>query len=330
MNEKRKKLLAKVAYLYYIENQTQAEISKALGIYRTTISRMLATAKKEGIVKIDISGFDSNVFALEEYFRKKYALQQVEIAVSHSTATEIHKDEALAQTAASFIRNIIADNQVVGISWGATLSRMIEKLENRHVENTVFCPLAGGPSHINSKYHVNTLVYEMARKFHGKSAFVNATVVQESERLAQGILRSKYFQDILAYWDRLDVAIVGVGGSLDESSNSQWRDLLTAEDYQVLAQNKAVGECSCRFFDQTGQLVHNELQKRTIGIPLEKIGELPKSVAIARGKSKAQAILAMLRKKYINCLVSDRETIIAILRLDQDDSFKTSSLDQER
>nr|OTP19099.1 hypothetical protein A5888_000913 [Enterococcus sp. 9E7_DIV0242] len=62
MNDKRKKLLAKVAYLYYVDNKTQAEISKMLGIYRTTISRMLAQAKREGIVKIDILGFDSTRF----------------------------------------------------------------------------------------------------------------------------------------------------------------------------------------------------------------------------------------------------------------------------
>lgn len=320
MNDKRKKLLAKVAYLYYVDNKTQAEISKMLGIYRTTISRMLAQAKREGIVKIDILGFDSTLFALEEYFRKKYDLLHVDISMNNQYDTEDAKNEALADSAADFIRAIITDNQKVGISWGSTLSKMIEKLESRHVENTIFFPLAGGPSHINSRYHVNTLVYEMARKFYGKSSFVNATVVQESEKLAQGILQSKYFEDTLEYWQTLDVAIVGVGGSLDES-DSQWRDLLTKEDYYILEKEQAIGECSCRFFDREGNLVHSELQKRTIGISLEKIAQVSKSVAIARGSKKAQALLAMIRKKYINCLVSDRETIIEILHLDNDYSF---------
>lgn len=45
----KKKLLAKVAYFYYVENKTQAEISKILGIYRTTISRMLTQAKKKAL-----------------------------------------------------------------------------------------------------------------------------------------------------------------------------------------------------------------------------------------------------------------------------------------
>ena len=320
MKEDKKKLLAKIAYLYYIEDKKQADIAKNLGIYRTTVSRMLSQARREGIVKIDVLGFDSTIFALEEYFRKKYDLHQVDIVSSSSTASNEEKNEALAQSAALFIRNLITDNQVVGISWGSTLSRMIEKLEFRRTENIRFCPLAGGPSHINSKYHVNTLVYEMARTFHGESSFVNATVVQESGQLAQGIIQSKYFEDILGNWDNLDVAIVGVGGRLDESE-SQWRDLLTKQDYQLLEAEQAVGECVCRFFDQFGNPVYSELQKRTIGISLEKLSNVPKSVAIARGVQKSQALLAMIRKKYINCLVSDLETIVEILHLDGDHTF---------
>ena len=48
MRNERKKLLAKLAYLYYIEEKSQAEISAETGIYRTTVSRMLAEAKKIG------------------------------------------------------------------------------------------------------------------------------------------------------------------------------------------------------------------------------------------------------------------------------------------
>ncbi|WP_368552625.1 sugar-binding transcriptional regulator [Enterococcus faecalis] len=319
MNRK-KKLLAKIAYLYYVENKTQTEISKMLDIYRTSVSRMLAQAKKEGIIKIEIVGFDSDVFALEEYVKQKYDLHKIDITVNDSSASEEEKNEALAQSAAQFVRNVIFDNQIIGISWGSTLSRMIEKLENRYMENTIFCPLAGGPSHINSKYHVNTLVYKIARKFHGKSSFVNATVIQENEESTDGILQSKYFQNTLEYWRDLDVAIVGVGGSLDEQ-DSQWRDLLTKEDYCVLEKEEAVGECSCRFFNREGKLVYNELQNRTIGISLANMAKIPKAIAIARGDKKVQALLAMIRKKYVNCIVSDRETIIGILHLDNDYTF---------
>ena len=62
MKYERKKLLAKLAYLYYIEEKSQSEIATETGIYRTTVSGMLTEAKKEGIVKIEIENFDSKLF----------------------------------------------------------------------------------------------------------------------------------------------------------------------------------------------------------------------------------------------------------------------------
>ena len=44
---------------------------------------------------------------------------------------------------------------------------------------TVLSP-AGGPSHIHARYHVNTLIYSMASKFHGECHFINASVIQEN------------------------------------------------------------------------------------------------------------------------------------------------------
>ncbi len=79
MKNERKKLLAKIAYLYYIEERSQSDIAAETGIYRTTISRMLAEAKKEGIVKIEIEDFDTRLFHLENYVKEKYGLKGIEI-----------------------------------------------------------------------------------------------------------------------------------------------------------------------------------------------------------------------------------------------------------
>lgn len=58
MNNEKRRLLAKIAYLYYIEGKNQAEISTELDIYRTTVSRLINRARTEGIVHIDIKDFD--------------------------------------------------------------------------------------------------------------------------------------------------------------------------------------------------------------------------------------------------------------------------------
>ncbi|MEG0628017.1 MAG: helix-turn-helix domain-containing protein, partial [Enterococcus sp.] len=64
MKEDKQNLLAKVAYMSYEQELTQAQIAKELSIYRTTVSRMISQAKKQGIVEIKINHFDSALFEL--------------------------------------------------------------------------------------------------------------------------------------------------------------------------------------------------------------------------------------------------------------------------
>lgn len=319
MKQTKKEQLAKVAYLYYVKHMSQEEISKALSIYRTTVSRMLTQARSEGIVQIKIALFNSELFELEEIFKKTYGLKSVVIVASEPDDSEVDKEEKLATIASQWLRNHINDGDFVGLSWGASIGQAVAKIESKRLEEATFIPIVGGPSYINSKYHINTLVYEMARKFQGNSIFVNATVVQESKELAEGIFNSKYFEEIKYYWEKLDMVIVGVGGVLSYRK-SQWRDLITEADLEDLKLREAIGDCCCRFFDQEGKVLKGELDRRTIGFPLENLIKVKRSVAIARGKVKARAIRALLKRGYINSLITDQETLLAILKLDNVDA----------
>lgn len=318
MKVEKKRLLARVAYLYYVEDKSQAQIAEELGIYRTTISRMLERAKREGIVQISIKEFNQDLFALEEYLRKKYGLKQVELIEVSQGATKDEKLEEIASAAAEMIRGIVRSGDVVGLSWGSTLSRTIDKIGYKSLQGVLVCPLAGGPSHINSRFHVNSLVYRLSQAFHSQNIFINSIAVQETSELAEGIRFSKYFEELREAWHKIDVAIVGIGGQLTPSEDSQWRDLLTAADYQVLLDNHAVGEICCRFFDENGSPVHKELQERTIGIELGGLARIPKTIGIAYGDQKVAALLAAIRQGYINHLVTDKETAMKMLWLDHD------------
>jgi DNA-binding transcriptional regulator LsrR (DeoR family) len=315
MDEK-KKLLAKIAYMYYVEGMNQSQISKELGIYRTSVSRMLTQAKEEGIVEIKINSFDSELYNLETKMKERYGLKRIEIVPTDESDSVYEKEEKLSQVAANFIRKHIENGSVVGLSWGSSVGGAVNKIEKKYLENSTFLPIVGGPSHINSKYHVNTLVYELAKKFHGESIFVNASVIQETKELAKGILNSNYFEELKSYWERLDTVIVGIGGPLSYKK-SKWRDLLTDEDFEDLKLREAIGDCCCCFFDKEGKISKGNLYERRIGLSLDKLPEIPFSIGIARGKVKARSILGLLRKGYINTLMTDQETVLEILRIDK-------------
>ena len=161
-------------------------------------------------------------------------------------------------------------------------------------------------------------MYELARKFHGECSFVNAIVIQETKELAQGILSSKYFETLRDAWKGLDLAVVGIGGEIDEE-NKQWFDMLTQKDFQQIKENHIVGDLCCRFFNTSGQETIVDLSERTIAISYEELKRVPISLAVVSGKEKAQAILAVLRQRLVNYLVIDYDTMISVLELDSAD-----------
>ena len=64
--------LVEVARAYYLEDQTQAEIARSLGLSRSLISRYLATARELGIVQITIAAPEWTFDALAHALRGRY------------------------------------------------------------------------------------------------------------------------------------------------------------------------------------------------------------------------------------------------------------------
>lgn len=321
MNKEKKELLTKIAYMYYVLDKTQNDIAKELNIHRTSISRMISKAKQQGIVTISISDLNVQRYELEKYVKEKYSLKQVIIPFFNNKLDEVSKDNIFTQEAGVYLKGIIQNKNIVGVSWGSTLAKSVDNIISKKISDIIFLPIVGGPSNISFNYHVNTIVYQLASKFGGKSVFVNTSVVQESKRSAREIMKSKLFEEITKLWKKLDLAIVGIGGELPVKNNSQWRNILNVLDWEDLYMRKAVGDCCCRFFDKDGKVLVGDLYDRTIGLTLDELKKVPTVVGIARSKQKSRALLAMLKQKYLDILITDEETILEVLRLDGDKKY---------
>ncbi len=313
MELEKNQLLARVAHLYYIEDINQAQIAKDLNIHRTTISRMLKEAREKKIVEITVNDFNAELFELESRAKELFNIKYLEVISQESNNNGETTKELIGRRAAVVIRRLIEDGDYIGLSWGTSLTSTVRHLERKYTENTVFMPLVGGSTQIDARDHVNTLVYELARKFQGQSLFVNASAVQESPSLAQGILESQYFSELKSYWGKLDKAIVGIGGELG-MEDSSWRDLLTENDREKLRSQEVVGDVCCRFFNEEGNFVEGNLYERTIAISIEQLKETPIRIGVAAGEDKVSAIYALLNKGYINSLVTDEVTLRRIIQ----------------
>ena len=82
-------------------------------------------------------------------------------------------------------------------------------------------------------------------------------------------------------------------------------NIFSTEQLDALRRKGAVGDILIRFFDENGQPVQNELDNRVVSMTLPQLRQVNRSVGVAGGKRKFNAILGALRGGLINVLITD-------------------------
>lgn len=315
MNDNKIKLLIEIAQMYYEQKMTQEEISKKLGIYRTTISRYLNMAEQEGIVSFAINYHLCETFLLEKNLKQIFNLQHV-IVINEAPNDDLETKLALMGKAASiYIKSIVKGGDIIGLSWGSSLAAMIDEMDESSTPHNILCiPMVGGPAgKLDSRYHVNTLVYKMASKFKASSLLMDFPAILEELFLRDAIMKSKHYQQIAHYWDKLSIAVFGIG-SFEIADTSIWYEFYGANDkVQSLQQDKIAGDICSRFFNLQGQPVQTTISEHIINISLNNLKKAKHRIGIAQSPEKVDAIIAAMNGHYLNTLITTKETAELIL-----------------
>lgn len=308
------RLIVKIAQLYYEQDMTQAQIARELGIYRTTISRLLKRGREHGIVTIAINyDYNENLW-LEQQLKQKFALKEVVVA---SGETELEEDQlnVMGQQGAQLLERLLAPGDIIGLSWGRAVRSLVDNLPQSSQSRQLICvPIIGGPSgKLESRYHVNTLTYSAAARLKGESHLADFPALLDNELIRNGIMQSHHFKTIAAYWSNLDVALVGIGSpAIRDGAN--WHAFYGSEESDDLNARHVAGDICSRFYDINGAAVETNMSEKTLSIEMQRLKQARYSIGIAMGEEKYSGILGALHGKYINCLVTNRETAELLLK----------------
>ena len=147
--EHRYYLKLKALYYLYEKGYTQTEIAKRLNISRVTLGRLLDEAKAEGMIKfeiVDIRG-TMKTLQLEERLRQRFGLQDIKL-VDCPNADIDSVTKRIASEAATYFEQLVHSNMTIGLTWGRTLSCMIENLpSDKSIKDLLVYTLVGGSLH---------------------------------------------------------------------------------------------------------------------------------------------------------------------------------------
>src|ERR1051326_3466034 len=111
MQNERRRLLVKISRLYYEDGLNQQDIAKRLGISRPHVSRMLATARAEGVVTITINNPYSREQDIERELVETFGILDA-LVVSMEEGSEPRFLPHLGRNGAALLESVLKDTEI--------------------------------------------------------------------------------------------------------------------------------------------------------------------------------------------------------------------------
>jgi DNA-binding transcriptional regulator LsrR (DeoR family) len=306
------RLMTKVARLYYVDHLRQTDIADQLDISQATTSRLLKRAQEEQIVRISFNAPAGIHADLERQLEALYGLKEAVVVESSTDEKQIMKD--LGAAAAYYLSTTIKPGEVIGISsWSATLLAAVDAMPplSKPIGAQVIQILGGvgaPPAESNAVYIANRL----AMLVQGKAILLPVPAVVSDVDRRQLYLHDPFVRETIDRFASVTLALVGIG-SVEPSELLAWSgNVFSPPELRSLRELGAVGDVCLRFFDATGSPIRAPFDDRVIGMELEQLRSVRRSVGIAGGRRKIAAIRGAARGGYVNVLITDLLTAQAL------------------
>ena len=319
------RLIARVARLYYERGMRQAEIAAQLDLSQTTVSRLLKRAQEEGIVRITVSVPLGAYTELEERLQAAYGLKEAIVVDAGDDDEQLLR--ALGAAAAYYVETTLKPGEVIGISsWSATLLATVDAMHPLPRSTSAqVVQILGGVGNPAAEAHAAHLTRRLAALTRGDATFLTAPGVAGSAETARIYLEDPFVRAAVALFERVTLALVGIGAVEPSKLLASSGNIFEQAELDLLRERGAAGDICLRFFGRDGRPVLTPLDARVIGMRLEQLQRVPRSVAIAGGTRKLHAIRGALAGRWVNVLITDRSTAEGLVALAVDESVPAAS-----
>lgn len=305
----RDKLLYKVATAYYRDDETQQAIADRFGVSRVKVCRLLKQARDEGVVSIGIRSPGGEAGDLERRLEERYGLQEAIVAEG---GDGVDAAAAVGAASAAYFRRIARDGITVALSWGTALLSFVNALDGLDDHGIRAVQLLGGLGDADADVHGAELTRRLAQRLGTKPRLLQAPGIVASRELRAALVGDPQIAETLELARRSDVAFLGIG-ALDGASLLRGASIINGAELDRLAAAGAVGDLALNFFDAEGRPVRSSADGRVVGLSLEELRAIPRTVAVAWGLRKAAALRGALLGRLVSVLVTDAEAASALL-----------------
>ena len=202
--------LVRASRLYYELGETQNAIAEQLGVTRPQVSRLLKRARAEGIVEIriiDRTTVDEPGRATPCW--RRFGLDAVHLAPTIAGPEDLTR-RMVGRLAAEVLRAALRPGAIVGIGDGASVAATAAALEEAATPVAVtVVPLCGGYWSTGPEREPYRRV---ADALDGQARGLMAPGLVDDAGTRKALVAHAGVRAIVDLWDRLDIALFGIGG----------------------------------------------------------------------------------------------------------------------
>ncbi|HTI48427.1 MAG TPA: sugar-binding transcriptional regulator [Casimicrobiaceae bacterium] len=301
--------MVRAAWLYYVEDLTQAQIARLMSVTRARVIALLAGARDAGLVRVHIDASASGQLALRQRLIAQYALRDAVVAPSASRTS--HVAAMVGHAAGRFLSERLRDGMTVGIGWGATLHMALKAIEPRSRDRLAVVSLLGGTTH-SRPMAPPAVARRLADMLRAECYQLTAPLVVADEANRAALWAEPALRDLRERARRVDLALLSVG---DVSADATLfaSDVLPRSAVRELASAGAVGDVLCRFVDAHGAAVDHALNRRMMAVDPADLAAVPEVVVASGGRAKAPALRGALKALRVTTLITDEAAASALL-----------------
>jgi central glycolytic genes regulator len=284
--------------------RAQVEFLKNAGFLEFSSLGMTITADGEKLLR-DSEGYINELHGLdmlEAELANKLGVKQVIIISGDSEADTTVKRE-LGRAVVNILGQYLTEEMVIAVSGGSTMAQVAE-VTSFSASKTTVVPARGGLGE-QVEYQANIIAAVMAAKLGGTYRLLHIPDGMSEEALDVILANDANANTVIEMIKHANILIHGIGRALDMAM----RRSCDAPIADEIVRRGAVGEALGYYCTLEGKCVY---VTSSVGLRLDDLADIGLVIAVAGGRKKAEAIIAVTSAGGQDVLVIDEAAAKAI------------------
>ncbi|WP_246462356.1 sugar-binding transcriptional regulator [Trueperella pecoris] len=310
MNRQDRSLAAyEAAVMHFVQGETMESIARRLSVSRSTVSRLIAEAKDEGLVQVTIHPPEEAAGEMQARIAQMFNVRVKVVPVPFGV-NETRRLNAVAQVAGITVSNLMKPDTIIGLAWGNTVAAIVDHLVPRPARGSIAVQLNGAANASTTGVpYAGSLMEAFGKAFGAAVQYFAVPAFFDFAATREALWRERSINAVREVQQRADIALFGIGSLTSKNPSMVYSGgYLSEGELEKLREDGVVGDICTVLLRGDGSWEDLEINSRASGPTPTLLRQIPQRIGVVSGADKIPATVAALLAGVITDLIIDEDS----------------------